>query len=116
MNKKDLLFAAIALSVIGLFIFLSQLKDPPKSLASRAEHAGLSKPSPDNQDDILKHNQECLACHAVDSPTVPMPQTHPKKGKLDQRTPCTECHKLPAQQTASFNTQGVFIWPNRHRK
>jgi hypothetical protein len=121
MNKKDLLFGAIALSVIGLFVFLSINRTPVPALVARPEHTGVSKPSPDDQDDILKHNKACLVCHALDSEIAPMPQNHPKKGKLDdQRTPCTECHKLPASDITQLiptkKREGYLLWLNQQQR
>lgn len=120
MNKKDLLFAAIALSVIGLFIFLSINRRHPPDLTTRPEHAGVTRPSSDNRDDILKHNESCLVCHSTSSQIAPMLESHPKKGRQDQTTPCAVCHELPRQQTALLhsiiNSKGVFSWSNRQQK
>jgi hypothetical protein len=120
MNKKDLIFAAIALSVIGLFIFLSINRRHPPDFTSIPEHAGIAKLSSDNVDDIIKYNESCLVCHATDSQIAPMKKTHPKKGREDQRTPCTLCHETPRQQAASLHSiikgKGVFSWPNQQQR
>jgi len=72
MNKKDLLFAAIALSVIGLFVILSVSARHPKPMADRPEHAGVTRDT---------KRETCWGCHAPDSTVAPMPAHHPKKGR-----------------------------------
>jgi hypothetical protein len=111
MNRKDLIFAAIAIFVIGLFIFLSRISTPPKPMTARAEHAGFTRETT---------NQTCLDCHALTSGVAPMPQNHPKKGRgEDQRTPCTECHTLPKAEVARFgsaNNRKEASWPSQQQK
>jgi hypothetical protein len=87
MNRKDLIFAAIALCVIGLFVFLSVSGRHGKDIVDRPEHAGLTRETP---------HETCWQCHAPDSTVAPMPVRHPKKGRPpDQKTPCYLCHKFP---------------------
>jgi hypothetical protein len=114
MKKKDLIFTAVIIGVIGLFIFLSVIGKKPTPMTVRPEHTGLTRQTP---------NQDCLACHALTSAVAPMPENHPKKGRAeDQRTPCTECHKLPDQSgpgMAAFSskkTEANSLWQNRHRR
>jgi hypothetical protein len=110
MKKKDLIFVAIAVSVIGLFIFLSLIGRKPKPLAVRAEHAGVSRET---------SSDDCLACHAPDSTVAPMPPRHPKKGRPpDKTTPCYACHKYPESAVAILMTkrEGEFLWLNRQER
>src|SRR5215813_2589188 len=94
MNKKDLLFAAMALSVIGLFVVLSVFSRHPKPMTDRPEHAGVSRDTT---------RESCWVCHAPDSGVAPMPAHHPKKGRPpDQTTPCYACHKYPPSSTNAF--------------
>ena len=114
MKKKDFIFIVVIVGVIGLFIFLSVIGKKPAAMIVRPEHTGLTQKTP---------NQDCLACHALTSAVAPMPERHPKKGRAeDQRTPCTECHKLPDQTSpavtafSSNRTEVRLIWQNRHRR
>lgn len=112
MNRKDIIFAAIALAVIGLFVFLSLIGREAKSLTVRAEHAGVTRDTP---------RETCWGCHAPDSTVAPMPLRHPKKGKPpDKTTPCYACHKLPDETAAivySTKTEKeAFIWPGREQR
>jgi hypothetical protein len=112
MKKKDLMFIAMALGVIGLFVFLSLISRKPKPLTARAEHAHVTKETP---------RETCLECHAPDSPIAPMPARHPKKGKPpDKTTPCYACHKYPADPVQAFilpNTLSIrgdnVLWLNQ---
>ncbi len=109
MNKKDLIFLAIAIAVVGLFIFLSLIGRKPKPLGPHPEHAGLSQKTP---------RETCLECHAPDSTVAPMPPRHPKKGKPpDKTTPCYACHKMPEDAVAiaelSKIREGRLKWLNQ---
>jgi hypothetical protein len=109
MNKKDLLFAALALSVIGLFIFLSINRTPIPALTVRPEHAGVNSETA---------RETCWSCHTAEDPKW---VKHPKKGKPpDQTTPCAACHEMPEQQSAFFNStvikKGDFLWPSRQQR
>ncbi|MCI0488725.1 MAG: hypothetical protein L0229_19215 [Blastocatellia bacterium] len=112
MNRKDIIFAAIALVVIGLFVFLSLIGREAKPVTARAEHAGVTRDTP---------RETCWGCHAPDSTVAPMPARHPKKGKPpDTTTPCYACHKLP-DETAAFiyltkTEERTFVWPGRERR
>jgi hypothetical protein len=94
MNRKDLIFLGIAVSVVALFVVLSVIGRKPKPIGVRPEHAGMSRDTA---------REDCLACHAPDSQIAPMPARHPKKGKPpDKTTPCIACHKLPESTAAAF--------------
>jgi hypothetical protein len=94
MNRKDLIFLGIAVSVVALFIVLSIIGRKPKPMSVRPEHAGLSRDTA---------REDCWVCHAPDSRVAPMPARHPKKGKPpDRTTPCYACHKLPEPATAAL--------------
>jgi len=114
MKSKDLIFIAIALGVIGLFVFLSLIGRKPKPMTSRAEHAAVTKDTP---------RESCLECHAPGSTVAPMPERHPKKGRPpDKTTPCYACHKLPPPAPAvllpalSSLRGDFFVWQNRHQE
>lgn len=119
MNKKDLIFAAIVVFVIGLFVFLSVIGKKPAPMAARTEHTGMSKETP---------RATCLECHAPDSQIAPMPPTHPLKGKPDEKkgqpenkkTPCTECHKPPPVSPQAFkqntNREDLFSWLEQQKR
>lgn len=109
MKKKDLIFAAIALSVIGLFIFLSINRRHPPPMTARPEHAGVSSETP---------RETCWECHTYEMLSQ---KHHPRKGlPPDQTTPCAACHEMPKQQAAFLhsiiNRKGVFSWPNRQQR
>src|SRR5215475_5738136 len=115
MKKKDLMFIAMALGVIGLFVFLSLISRKPKPLTARAEHASITKETP---------RETCLECHAPTSTVAPMPERHPKKGRPpDKTTPCYACHKYPTEPAAaallsmlpSINGD-IFLWLNQQHK
>ena len=118
MNRKDLIFLGIAVSVVALFIVLSVVGRKPKPMSARPEHAGMNRDTA---------REDCLACHAPDSQVAPMPARHPKKGKPpDRTTPCYACHKLPEARMAALvfrlssnhlNRSGEvrFIWPNQQQ-
>ncbi|HEX9861477.1 MAG TPA: hypothetical protein VGB23_09750 [Nitrospirota bacterium] len=74
MNRKDLMFLAVALAVVALLYVLSMSgKEPPKIPAGEV-HAGIT----------LK--EDCKECHAPGK-VKPMNPHHPFK---DQ---CFNCHK-----------------------
>jgi hypothetical protein len=109
MNKKDLIFAGIAVAVIGLFIYLSLIGKKPTPLTMRAEHAGVSRETP---------RETCWGCHTPDAEVW---LRHPKKGKPpDQTTPCAQCHKFPEPATALFHStktrEGLLTWQSRQQK
>jgi hypothetical protein len=118
MNRKDLIFLAIAVSVLALFIVLSNIGRKPKPMSVRPEHAGMSRDTP---------REDCLACHAPDSQVAPMPARHPKKGKPpDKTTPCYACHNLPGPSTTAFvfhlignyrakSREVRFTWPSQQQ-
>ncbi|HSO73946.1 MAG TPA: hypothetical protein VLU47_03845 [Blastocatellia bacterium] len=94
MNRKDLIFLGIAVSVVALFIVLSIIGRKPKPMSARPEHAGMSRETA---------REDCWACHAPDAQLAPMPARHPKKGKPpDRTTPCHACHTLPEPATAAL--------------
>jgi len=110
MNKKDLIFIAIALGVIGLFIFLSVIGKKPKPLSVQNHSAYSSEWKRDT----------CLGCHAPGN-VAPMPEKHPQKGRWDDRknTECNLCHKPPAVTTAFFfpnHRKESFVWLNLLQK
>jgi hypothetical protein len=115
MKKKDLMFIAMALGVIGLFVFLSLIGRKPKPLSPRPEHASVTKDTP---------RETCLECHAPGSPVAPMPDRHPKKGRPpDKTTPCYACHKYPTGAVAAvfkpsmLRIKGdLFLWLNQQHK
>ena len=110
MNRKDIIFASIALAVIGLFIFLSLIGRDAKPMTARGEHAGVTQDTP---------RETCWECHAPDSTVSPMPPRHPKKGKPpDTTTPCYACHKLPDPAVAfgSLTKKGDDNWLRRRQK
>jgi hypothetical protein len=109
MNKKDILFAAIALSVIGLFIFLSINRRHPPAMTARPEHAGVTSETP---------RETCWSCHTYEMLSQ---KHHPRKGlPPDQTTPCAVCHEMPREQAASLHSiiksKGVFPWPNQQQR
>ena len=112
MNRKDIIFAAIALVVIGLFVFLSLVGRKAKPVTARTEHAGITRETP---------RETCWGCHAPDSTIAPMPARHPKKGKPpDTTTPCYACHKM-SDTTATMiyltkSREGALVWPVRQHK
>lgn len=119
MNRKDLIFLAIAVSVLALFIVLSIVGRKPKPMSVRPEHTGMSRDTA---------REDCLACHAPDSQVAPMPARHPKKGKPpDKTTPCYACHRLPDPSMPAFvfhltSNRSVksgevrFIWPSQQQQ
>jgi hypothetical protein len=115
MNRKDLIFAGIALSVIALFVFLSMSGRHGKELVGRPEHAGITRDTP---------RETCWSCHAPDATVAPMPVRHPKKGKPpDQTTPCYVCHKLPeglpakaASVSKTNQREGLIKWQSQLQK
>lgn len=119
MNRKDLIFLGIAVSVVALFIVLSVIGRKAKPIGVRPEHAGMSRDTA---------REDCLACHAPDSQIAPMPARHPKKGRPpDKTTPCIVCHKLPEAATAAFifhltsnnpakSGEVRFTWPSQQRQ
>jgi hypothetical protein len=110
MTKKDLIFAAIAISVIGVFIFLSLIGRKPTPVTARAEHAGITRDTP---------RETCWGCHTPESPVW---LRHPKKGKPpDQTTPCSACHKFPDSPAVALidsakTSEGVLLWLNRQQE
>jgi hypothetical protein len=109
MKKKDLMFIAMAVAVVGLFVVLSLVGRKPAPMTDRTEHAGMTRETP---------RETCLACHAPGATVAPMPLKHPKKGKPpDKTTPCYACHRLPEPHIAiihPFQTpQGALVWPDR---
>jgi cytochrome c551/c552 len=94
MRRKDLIFIAIIVAVLGIFIFLSAVGRKAPAMTARAEHAGANKKTT---------NETCLGCHAPDSTVAPMPARHPKKGKPpDTKTSCFACHRPPEDHVASL--------------
>jgi hypothetical protein len=109
MNKKDLIFAGIAVTVIGVFIWLSLIGKDPPPLTTRSEHAEVSSVTP---------RETCWGCHTPDAEVW---LRHPKKGKPpDQTTPCAQCHKFPEPTTALFHStktrEGLLTWQSRQQK
>ncbi|HKY05164.1 MAG TPA: hypothetical protein VJQ56_09750 [Blastocatellia bacterium] len=114
MKKKDLYFLAMAVFVIGLFIFLSLVGRKAKPMTARAEHAAVTRDTP---------RETCWGCHGDETTVAPLPVRHPKKGKPpDQTTPCHVCHKLPDAPVALFRLnshrprEGQFSWLSRNQK
>ncbi|HKV37759.1 MAG TPA: hypothetical protein VJX67_00995 [Blastocatellia bacterium] len=104
MKSKDLIFIGVMVAVVGIFIFLSEIGQKPKTLTARPEHAGFTDRTP---------RETCLICHAPDSKVAPMPVRHPKKGKPPDKMPCFACHKPPPAAAASHvkdGTEGDFAW------
>ena len=94
MRRKDLIFIAIIVAVLGIFIFLSAIGRKAPAMTARAEHAGFNRKTP---------NDTCLGCHAPDSGVAPMPARHPKKGKPpDTKTSCFACHRPPEERVAAL--------------
>jgi len=95
MRRKDLIFIAIIVAVLGIFIFLSVIGRKAPAMTTRAEHAEVNRKTP---------NDTCLACHAPDSTVAPMPARHPKKGKPpDTKTSCFACHRPTEDHVASLS-------------
>jgi hypothetical protein len=95
MRRKDLIFIAIIVAVLGIFIFLSAIGRKAPAMTAREEHAGANRKTA---------NETCLACHAPDSTVAPMPARHPKKGKPpDTKTSCFACHRPPEDHVASLS-------------
>jgi len=110
MNKKDLIFIAIALGVIGLFIFLSVIGKKPKPLSVQNHSAYNSEWKRDT----------CLGCHAPGN-VARMPEKHPQKGRWGDRknTEWNLRHKPPAVTTAFFfpnHRKEPFVWLNLLQK
>ncbi|PYP87090.1 MAG: hypothetical protein DMF61_10590 [Blastocatellia bacterium AA13] len=101
MNRKDVIFAAIALAVLGIFIFLTAIGRKPAPMSPRGEHTGLTAETP---------RETCLSCHAPDSSVAPMGIRHPKKGRPPDQMSCFKCHKPPAATIAFAikNQRGSF--------
>src|SRR5215467_14726326 len=94
MRKKDLIFIAIIVAVLAIFIFLSAIGRKAPAMTAREEHAGFNRKTP---------NDSCLGCHAPDSTVAAMPARHPKKGKPpDTKTSCFACHRPPEEHVASL--------------
>ena len=97
MKKKDLIFIAIIVVVVGIFIFLSAIARKAPVFTARLEHAGLSAKT---------QRDTCLVCHAPDAAVAPMTARHPKKGKPNDRDPdkwvCFKCHKEEKPLTAAI--------------
>jgi hypothetical protein len=97
MKKKDLIFIAIIVGVVGIFIFLSAIGRKPPLFTDRQEHAGLNAKT---------QRDTCLVCHAPDATVAPMTARHPKKGKPNDRDPdkwvCFKCHKEEKPLTAAI--------------
>ena len=87
MNRKDLIFAAVAIAVIGVFIFLTVIGRKPIPMSGRTEHAAVTEKT---------SRETCLPCHAPDSSVAPMGLRHPKKGRPPDEMSCFKCHKPPA--------------------
>jgi hypothetical protein len=109
MKKNDLIFIAIALAVIGLFIFLSLIGRKAAPMTAQAYHAGITRETP---------RETCWGCHTPDSEVW---LRHPKKGKPpDQTTPCHVCHKLPDAAATAFypskKREVLSAWLNRQEK
>src|SRR5215470_1712622 len=111
MRRKDLIFIAIIVAVLGIFIFLSAIGRKAPAMTARADHAGLNRKTP---------NETCLACHAPDSTVARMPASHPKKGKPpDTKTSCFVCHRPPEEHVAWLSWSGVHrhvrhMWKSTH--
>ena len=114
MNKKDLMFAGLALAVIGLFVYLSLIGKTPPPLKDEGYkvngyHVGVNPQTP---------RETCWGCHTPDAEVW---LRHPKKGKPpDQTTPCAQCHKFPEPTTALFHStktrEGLLTWRSRQQK
>src|SRR5579862_1823815 len=72
MKRKDLIFIAVLVVVVGIFVLLSSLSRKAAAMTPRPEHSGFNRKTPP---------EACLACHAPGSTIAPMPANHPKKGK-----------------------------------
>src|SRR5713226_8178033 len=108
MKKKDLIFIAIIVGVVGVFIFLSAIARKAPAFTDRSEHAGLTAKT---------QRDTCLVCHAPDASIAPMPARHPKKGKPNERDTdkwvCFKCHKEEKPMTAlivSGVSEGRVSW------
>jgi hypothetical protein len=114
MKKKDLIFIAIIVGVVGIFIFLSAIGRKPPLFTDRPEHAGLNSKT---------QRDTCLVCHAPDATVAPMSARHPKKGKPNDRDPdkwvCFKCHKEEKPLTATILSGIAEVklqWPSQHQK
>jgi len=114
MKKKDLIFIAIIVGVVGVFIFLSAIARKAPVFTDRPEHAGMTSKT---------QRENCLACHAPDSAVAPMSARHPKKGKPNDRDPdkwvCFKCHKEEKPVTAlliSDLAEGKLQWLSQRLK
>ncbi|MGH9822434.1 MAG: hypothetical protein ACREDR_04185 [Blastocatellia bacterium] len=107
MTRKDLIFIAIIVVVVGIFVVLSMIGQKPKTMTERAEHAGVTRKTA---------NDVCLACHAPNSRVAPMPPNHPKKGRPPDTMTCFACHRPPASVAEfipSRSIEGELSWLGR---
>jgi len=114
MKKKDLIFIAVIVVVVGLFIFLSAIARKPPAFTDRPEHAGLTSKT---------QRDTCLTCHAPDAAVAPMTARHPKKGRPNDRDTdkwvCFKCHKEEKPVTAAMTVnfaERELSWLNQHPK
>jgi hypothetical protein len=102
--KKDLIFATVAIAVLGVFIVLSQISRKPPPVTVGAAHEGMTRSTP---------RELCVGCHAPDSPVRPMSERHPKKGKPPDTMSCFACHQPPAKTN---KTEGQISWRDQRLK
>jgi len=91
MNKKDLIFIAIIVGVLGIAIFVWAMGRKAPKFTDRPEHSGLTAKT---------QRDTCLVCHAPDATVAPMTARHPKKGKPPDKFDCFICHKEQKSLTA----------------
>jgi hypothetical protein len=89
MKKRDLLFAAICVVVVGFLIFLSVTgKHPQPTDLSIPQHQSIKDITP---------RDRCLECHhpqtGINEPNKRIKTTHPEKWQ-DIKFSCIKCHKL----------------------
>src|SRR5262245_16478928 len=99
MNRKDLIFISILAGVLGVFIFLSVIKDDAPQMTGREEHRALTRNTPPDS---------CMSCHDPNSTIAPMNKKvkHPKKGLPPKNDNCFLCHKPPATAVTALN----WLW------
>lgn len=95
MKSRDLIFALIAITVVGGLYFLST-RNRAKPMSVRAEHA------------TVKAREDCLQCH-LPAKFEELERNHKHPGKWrDKRVSCLLCHTAPdgtkAQQKTTEST------------